>query len=305
MTIPYILTDNSLTVVVNGKAYTMDNSNPAFAQAIEALNNEDDEKLESLFDTSKAVEDFADGNISVKDGCVRYKDEEIHNHVVDRILDFMRGGLPYKPLIKFLDKLMSNPSRRAVNELYTFLEHKAMPLTPDGNFLAYKGVKSDFSDWHSGNFDNSVGETLEMTRNNVCDDASIGCSDGFHAGSLDYAESFGRGGNLMVVEIDPADVVSVPNDCDCQKLRTCKYKVVSLFKRKLNEPLCDEYGDYDSHEDIYGESDNYEEVDESEDYDAGYEAGFNEAKKTLGASVPKTAKRLQKRDSLGRFSKSK
>ena len=127
---------------------------------------------------------------------------------------------------------------------------------------------------------------------------------GFHAGSLDYAEGFGRGGNLMIVEINPADVVSVPNDSDCQKLRTCKYKVVSLFKRKLVEPLCDEYGDYDSHEDIYGESDNYEEgVAESEDFNEGYDAGFNDAKKALGMSVPKTAKKSLKRDKFGRFSK--
>ena len=65
----------------------------------------------------------------------------IHNHVVGRILDFMREGLPYKPLTRFVEKLMENPSRRAVNELYAFLEHKNMPLTPDGNFLAYKGVR--------------------------------------------------------------------------------------------------------------------------------------------------------------------
>jgi hypothetical protein len=122
---------------------------------------------------------------------------------------------------------------------------------------------------------------------------------------LDYAEGFGRGGNLMIVEINPADVVSVPNDSDCQKLRTCKYKVVSLFKRKLEEPLCSEYGNY-SHEDIYGESDNYDcsdEADESEDFNEGYNAGFNDAKKTLGMSVPKTANKTPKRDSMGRFSK--
>ena len=101
--IPYILTDNSLTVVVNGKAHTMDRSNPAFSQAVEYLNLEDAEKLEGMFDTSKAVEDYADGNISIQEGVVRYQGYEVHNHVVDRILAFMRGGLPYKPLIKFLD----------------------------------------------------------------------------------------------------------------------------------------------------------------------------------------------------------
>ena len=304
MTIPYILTDNSLTVVVNGKAYTMDKTNPAFHQANEALKNQDADTLEQLFDTSKAVEDYVDGNISVKEGVVRYKTEEVHGHVVGRILDFMRQGLPYEPLVKFLDKLMSNPSRRATQELYAFLEHKSMPLTPDGNFLAYKSVREDYTDWHSGKFDNNVGNTLEMTRNSVCDDANIGCSDGFHAGSLEYARDFGSSGNLMIVEIDPADVVSVPTDCNCQKLRTCKYKVVSLFERKLEEPLCDDYGDYD-HRDV-DDCDYENQCDYTDsDYDAGYEAGYNEAKKTLGMSVPKTAKRVPKRDKLGRFVKSR
>ena len=177
----------------------------------------------------------------------------------------MTEGLPYKPLVRFFDKLMSNPSRRAVQELYSFLEHKAMPITPDGNFLAYKGVREDYTDWYSGNFSNKVGETLEMVRNNVCDDAQIGCSHGFHAGSLDYAESFGNGGHLMVVEIDPQDVVSVPNDCDCQKLRTCKYKVVDHFKTKMPDTICDEYYD-DSEDEDY----------DKKSYDAGYDAAYSE-----------------------------
>ena len=260
--IPYILTDNSLTVVVNGKAHTMDRTNPAFTQAVDALKDEDTDKLEQMFDTSKAVEDYIDGGITVQDGVVRYKEYEVHNHVVERILDFMRGGLPYKPLVKFLDKLMANPSSRAVNELYGFLEHKAMPLTPDGNFLAYKGVREDFSDWYSGKCSNQVGEELSMARNRVCDDAENGCSYGFHAGSLEYAKGYGNGGNLMVVEINPADVVSVPNDCDCQKLRTCKYKVAALFERKLEEPLCDEYGNYEDYDE-----------DEDESEDEGWEVG--------------------------------
>ena len=224
--------------------------------------------MPDLFDVPKAVEKFADGNISVSDGEVRYKGEAIHNHVVGRVLDFMRQGLPYKPLVRFLDKLMENPSRRAVNELYAFLEHKAMPLTPDGNFLAYKGVREDYTDWHSGKFRNQVGDEHEMIRNNVCDDANIGCSYGFHAGSLEYAKGYGNGGHLMVVEIDPRDVVSVPLDCDQQKLRTAKYKVVSHFEKKLEEPMCDDYGDYD--DEVY--NDGYEASIANVAYAKGYEA---------------------------------
>jgi len=293
--IPYILTDNSLTIVVDGKALTMESSNPSFNEAKKLLSEEKYNELPDLFDMPKAVERFAEGNIKVSDGEVSYKGEVIHNHVVGRILDFMRQGLPYKPLTRFVEKLMENPSRRAVNELYAFLEHKNMPLTPDGNFLAYKGVRSDFTDWHSGRFANEVGDVNEMPRRNVCDNANIGCSDGFHAGSLDYARQYGNGGHLMVVEIDPADVVSVPLDCDQQKLRTCKYKVVSLFEKKLEQPMCDDYGDYEGCYEDNAEDDSLDGFDQ-DSYEAGYEAAKND--------LVKFAKSSPKRDAQGRFANS-
>ena len=259
MKIPYILTEESLTVVVDGKAMTMQKDHPAWTQAIDALNNEEYDRLENLFDVSKAVEDYVDNEsgITVKEGSVFFQGEAIHNVVVDKILSFMRQGLPFKPLVRFLGKLMANPSRRAVNELYTFLEHKNMPITPDGNFVAYKGVTDDFKDFHTGKFDNSVGQTLSMVRNSVCDDANIGCSYGFHAGSYEYAKGYSSGGgHLMRVEIDPSDVVSVPLDCDCQKLRTAKYKVVALHET-IEQPLDDGiYGEYDEELDYEG-SDSY------------------------------------------------
>ena len=276
MSAAHIITDNSLTVILNGKALTMQNTNASFDAAKKALVEERYDDLEALFDTAKAVVNFAAGNVVVQDGQVFYKNMPVANHVVDRIFTFMKEGLPYKPLLCFLDKLMANPSRRATNELYTFLEHKSMPLTPDGNFLAYKSVKPDWTDHHTGKFVNTVGTTLEMVRNGVCDDASVGCSSGFHAGSLEYAKSFGgHGSRLLVVEIDPADVVSVPTDCECQKLRTTKYKVVAEFERPLDEPLNDSYGDYDDDYDDDG--------DDGSEFSAGYEAGIAAAGRCASA----------------------
>ena len=43
----------------------------------------------------------------------------------------------------------------------------------------------------------------------------------------------------MIVEIDPSDVVSVPHDCDCQKLRTAQYKVVGHMESIEAPPLAD------------------------------------------------------------------
>ena len=270
--IPHILTEESLTVVISGKAHTMTNDHPSWIQAKQALSDQDFDRLEKLFDVESAVQDYLDNDaeIEVKDGAVSFKGEVVHNQVVDRILDFMRQNLPYQPLVKFLGKLMENPSRRATDELYSFLEHKNMPLTPEGNFLAYKGVNMDFTDKYSGEHDNSVGNVLEMRRNGVCDDLNKGCSAGFHAGSYEYAKGWaGGGGHLMVVEIDPSDVVSVPLCSDCQKLRTSKYKVVAHYET-IEAPAL-EHQLYDSGYD--------------EDYDLDNEAwfaGYQQAKKDLG-----------------------
>ena len=242
--IPFILTEQSLTVVLDNNTLTMQRDNPTFENAKLALVEERYDDLKNLFDTEKAVVAFAEGNIQVSEGQVFYAGEPVHSHVVDRVLNFMKEGLPHKPLLRFLDKLMSNPSRRAVQELYTFLEHKKMPLTPDGNFLAYKSVRHDWTDHHTGRFTNVIGTSHSMVRNAVCDNANIGCSDGFHAGSLEYAKTFGSSDSrLLIVEIDPSDVVSVPLDCSCQKLRTSKYKVVAEFVRPLDEPLNSDYSD--------------------------------------------------------------
>ena len=230
----YILTQNSLTVTLDGKVHAINSSHPGWKAAIAALKKKDDEALKEALDTKKAFTNYTGGKVEVKNGVLYFDNSPIHSVLADRIVSFMQNGLPHDALVAFLGRLLANPSRRAVQELYTFLEHKHLPITDKGTFLAYKSVRSDWTDHHTGSFDNHVGNTLSMRRNQVDDNADHHCSYGFHAGSLSYASSFGGSDSrLLIVEIDPADVVSVPKDCDCQKLRTCKYVVVNEFTGPL------------------------------------------------------------------------
>jgi hypothetical protein len=244
MNIPYIITNNSITVVFDGISHTLNDGHLNYAAVKQAIIDRQFDKIPILVDIPKAINRYSYGNIKIENGAIKYAGQPVHNYICDKIFSFMKEGLPFEPLVAFLDKLMKNPSKRAVNELYSFLEHKAMPVTPNGNFLAYKSVDSNWRDHHTGTFDNSIGNTLEMNRNAVCDDTDIGCSFGFHAGSLEYARSFGGGAiRLLIVEIDPSDVVSIPKDSNCQKLRTCKYKVVAEYAQKLPDHYTEEYSE--------------------------------------------------------------
>ena len=176
--------------------------------------------------------------IEVKNGNVYVNDVAMHTLDAQRIIECLVKGADVTHIFKFVIRLQNNPSRRAVQELYKFLEHKNLGISVNGNLIAYKAVRNNYTDKHTGSFDNSIGNVLEMSRNQVDDDKDNGCSYGFHAGSLKYATEFASDNDRVVlVEIDPADVVSIPTDCEFQKLRTCKYKVISEFERPLEEHI--------------------------------------------------------------------
>jgi hypothetical protein len=141
---------------------------------------------------------------------------------------FFREGIPMEHYCKFLDNLMANPSMTSRKELYLFLEAADLPITQDGCFLAYKAVRHDFLDKHSGTFSNKPGVTFSMPRAEVDDNRDVTCSYGFHAAAYEYARGFlgSTGDKMVAVKINPADVVSVPSDYNNQKLRTCKYTVM-------------------------------------------------------------------------------
>lgn len=228
----------NITVFVDGKQFTVHASDARFVPALNALNASDWDTLYSILNPSLVFQNLYAKyeQVEVKDGNVYVNGDPISNTIAERILEFLSKGVDCVPIFKFITKLNLNPSARAVNELYTFLEHKFLPLTNNGNFLAYKALRSNFTDVHTGRFDNSVGNVLEMPRNKVDDNKDNGCSYGFHAGTLEYARGFRPiEGKLVLVEINPADVVSIPTDCECQKLRTCKYMVVQEYEVPLED----------------------------------------------------------------------
>jgi hypothetical protein len=277
MAVPFMFVDGNLTVVLNNKSYQVLPDHINYKMILEALPTATADELLTIVDVEKAVAAFSDGLVEIKNGQVTYEGDVVHGSISKRILEFMSKGLPFQPLVTFLNNLMENPSMQSQKELYDFLEHEHLPITEDGHFLAYKAVRNDYMDKYRGIFDNHVGNVCEMTRSKVDDDRGRGCSNGLHAGALNYVAGYGSlesGDKIVIVKINPRDVVSVPSDCNFEKLRTCRYEVVGEYQGELLKPLysasLDAGVDYDSDED-------------DEAYDNDYDWGWNDDDEDDGA----------------------
>lgn len=233
MSVSYIVTDNTVTLnYSDGEIEVLPISRAgSVLEAIKAGLPE--EEIRTRASASRLICNYMNGAVKVEQNRVLYHGEELHGFLVDKILEFANKGYPYKSLLAFLERLMANPSNRAINELYKFLERGSLAITDEGKFRAYKSIQPDWTDWHSGKCDNHIGNVLEMPRRCVDDNCNNGCSHGFHVGTLDYVNEFHPGsGIIIIVEVDPADVVSVPVE-NCGKVRVCKYKVVGRYTGPL------------------------------------------------------------------------
>lgn len=144
-------------------------------------------------------------------------------------------------LVRFMEKVYDNRIESSRESLFDFISACGLKLTKDGNFVGFKAVNRDYGSIARGpgivnnvsykdnvSLDNSIGNTVEIARSNVVLDRNTPCASGLHVGTYEYAAfSYGgQGSRVITVEVDPRDVISVPYDYNCQKMRVCRYSVI-------------------------------------------------------------------------------
>jgi len=228
----YTITNDTITVVHEGEAHTVKEGAPNFAKLRQALIAKDWSAVPGFLTVEEAVKSWSEGEFSFSgDGTVTHATRPLPEALAKRMLAMIHRDEDPKPLCRFFERLDKNPSMRSVEQLFQFLQHCGIPLTEDGCFLAYKGVKNDLKDAHSGKWDNSPGAINKMPRNRISDDPRHACHAGFHVGALRYAQGFSQ--RVVVCKVDPEHVVSVPYDCSERKMRVCEYAVVGHFGGEL------------------------------------------------------------------------
>jgi hypothetical protein len=225
MAYPYLIQGNNVVVVIGNQSHTISKTHITYQKVLDAIKAGDWETVKDVIEPKKVVLNYGAGNVSIQGETLYWKGYEFHNAVASRMIQMLQDGFPIEPMVLFMENLLQNPSKNSVTELYGFLEKNNLPITSDGYFLAYKKVRADYTDCHSGTMDNSVGREVSMERNRVDDKANNTCSTGLHFCSKEYLAHFG-GDKIMILKINPADVVSIPTDYNNSKGRACKYAVI-------------------------------------------------------------------------------
>jgi hypothetical protein len=264
---PYIHTGDSITVVIGGKPSVISTTHPNFTKISDAIKAGNWSDIDAMIDIPAAVKRFSDGELEVFDNEVLFQGEPLHNAAVDRLLTLMNQGFDVKPLVNFLNRVVNNPDPRAITGLYAWLERGKLPIAPDGCIIAYKLVRQDFMDLYTGKFDHTPGNIVSQSRFKCDSDPNQTCSSGLHFCSAEYLPMYGgRDAKVVLVKIDPADVVAFPHDYGISKGRCCRYEVMQEIDRETASTFFGGAALFSSASDI-------DEVDESDD-DGSFEGMF-------------------------------
>jgi len=242
-----------------------DNTNPIFIATEDARypkikNMLDEERFDEIphaVNRSQQIIEYTKGKFLVRNGVVVINEEALPDALSDKLLELIDGDEDTTALERFWGELRKNPSEDSRRDLFSFLRANKIPITMNGCFIAYKKVRENYKDCHTGRISNKPGLTVKMPREKVDADRNRTCSSGLHVAAFAYANNFSSG-HLLEVEVNPRDVVAVPPDYNQQKMRVCRYRVIrratdgeldDLVYRRERETV--DHSDIDTAEDIF------------------------------------------------------
>jgi hypothetical protein len=232
----YSITSKVITAIFeDGRPLTISSSNKAqYEEAKRAIKLSNWKAFREAFNVQKSLEKLAlKFAVKIVDGRCYLGDKEINNVVTRKIYEVWQEGLPVKGLVKFLENCLANPSQKAVEELYLFLEKNGFTLTEDGCFIAWRRVDSNYMSYHANpdgtHNRNMPGDKPSMKREDCNSNRDETCSRGLHFCAYDYLSSYhadDEGSKVVLVKINPKNVVSIPSDYKNAKGRCCEYEVL-------------------------------------------------------------------------------
>jgi hypothetical protein len=253
--ISYTASKDTVSFILNNRFRTVLLGTDRGQKVMAALQapDQDLDLIAQLADIPAYLVRATSGRVQVDDqGSIRLDGAVVDYGLTNVILRLVKEGHDFSHLAKFLENVSANPDQNVAPHLYSFLEKGSMPITPDGQFHAFKRVGADYRSLHSGAEECTVECLLSVTDpgyfnsykvtgqiphplnsrvsmdRSLCDaDRNRTCSVGLHACSFDYLRHYSGGsGHVLIVKINPKDVTAIPGDYNDTKLRCCAMEVV-------------------------------------------------------------------------------
>jgi hypothetical protein len=188
------------------------------------------EEIKAVLTPAVAVESYAKkGGFEIrikKTGMemvgVFYNGELVHTKLADMILNHYINGFDIGPLRNFFLKAISNKSADGVDVLFDFINANKLPITEDGDVLAFKATRPDGFDKHTGTVQYRIGDYLHVT--DYDPNEYTQCGSGLHFGGRNYVSSYGNSGvdKFFLVKVNPADIIYYRADGSDGKMRCRK-----------------------------------------------------------------------------------
>lgn len=233
----YIITDGGMSLVLNGKPFVIDSTHVRYDHIVDAVREKRWGDIPALYDVREVLQNALNDSPKFSAGQVRIElvngnyavtvNGEVSNDLIaQQILKLLEDNFDIKPWLLFVDRLMNNPSKKAIDELFGWMKHNGITVTEDGYMLAHKRVRNDYLSFFDAKTENHIGTYVEMPRGQVDDRSENTCSAGLHFCSQSYLPNYAGGeGRVLLLKIDPADVVSIPTDYTFAKGRASRYFV--------------------------------------------------------------------------------
>ena len=245
-----IIGDKMISVFVDGIPYMFERGTKDAEQLMDTV-RAGGSKEEIMYIINMAdMKLYCDGlkqcpNVNITDDNVYIDGEEIPSQLVRYIRTIKMEGISIEPVVNFIRKLRENPSYRIREQLWSFMQASqdsgSFTLADDGDIIGYKKVRGNYTDIHTGTIDNSIGSVVCMDRKDVNDDPNVTCSSGLHFCAYSYIPKFSSNDEetdrIVLVKVNPRDVVSIPNDYGNAKARCCRYEVIKEITSIVSEPV--------------------------------------------------------------------
>jgi len=257
-----LVTAAGILIFTNGQMMTIANDHPNAGKIRDALSSGDYTLALDLADTKAVARKWLskDKDFALDGSTVTLHGDPFSVAVTEKVLSMIEAGSNPDPLFNFLRKVRKNPSRTAQEELLLFCVANGFMIHEDGDIIAYKSLRGDYKDIHSGTvlakpahlmtpaeltqYGSGVKQgdvttqvvngvtTISMARHKVDDRRDVTCSVGLHFAAHKYASTWagaidGVNRRLIVMKVNPADVVSIPSDYHNEKGRCWSYQAIA------------------------------------------------------------------------------